>query len=168
MVQQIVSNRFLATGIPGEFSRSMNQDAIGKILKSTAEASNVVCRVVFNTAGNDEEVNVDIGGTLAGLLGFPKVTIRKSLDAQAFISNGSQVQVATRGYMCVNLPAAAKIGDFVYYNSTTKALLTAAPATAPAANSVRLPGGLVKGFNITAPGTAEIYFDLSGDTTVTA
>lgn len=167
MVQTTVSNRFLATGIPGEFSRSENQDTIGKILNSTDEAKNVVGRVVFNVAANSEEVTVDGAGTLAGLLGFPKVTVRQTLDAQAFISNETQVEIATRGYMFQILPAAANIGDFVYYNSTNSTLLTAAPAVAPPANSVRLPGGLVKGFKTTAAGIAEIYFDLSGSTVVT-
>lgn len=166
MVQTTVSNRFQATGIPGEFSRSENQDAFGAIINSTSEANNVIGRVVFSN-GSDE-VTVDGAGNLAGVLGFPKVTVRQTLDAQSFVGNGSQVEIATKGYMFVELPAAANVGDFVYYDSTTSALLTEAPAVAPPANSVRLPGGLVKGFNISGAGIAEIYFDLSGSTVVTA
>ena len=70
--------------------------------------------------------------------------------------------------MFVNLPAAAANGDFVYYNDTTGVLATAAPGTTAPSGHSRVPGGLVKGCNVTAAGTGEIYFDMAGSTVETA
>lgn len=167
-MQSSVTNEFLATGIPGEFSRSGNQETRGAILNSATEANNVVGRVVFTVDGNSNEVGVAANGNFAGILSSPKTAVRPTLDAQAFILNDTQVEVAERGYLFVTLPAAADNGDFVYFSDTTGALATAAPtATAPVGHT-RLPGGLVKGSNVTAAGVGEIYFDMAGSTVETA
>ncbi len=167
-MQSSVTNNFLATGIPGEFSRSGNQETRGAILNSESEANNIVGRVVFTVDGNSNEVGVAADGNFAGILSSPKTAVRPTLDAQAFILNDTQVEVAERGYLFVTLPAAASVGDFVYFSDTTGALATAAPAaTAPAGHS-RLPGGLVQGQNVTAAGVGEIYFDIAGSSVATA
>ena len=167
-MQSSVSNKFLATGIPGEFSRSGNQETRGAILASATEANNVVGRAVKTVTGNDYNVGVAANGNFAGLLSSPKTGIRANLDAQAFLPNATQVEVAERGYMFVTLPAAAAVGDFVYYSNTTGVLATAAPAaTAPVGHS-RLPGGLVQGQNVTGSGVGEIYFDIAGSAVATA
>ncbi len=166
-MQSSVTNNFLATGIPGEFSRSGNQETRGAILNSASEANNVAGRVVFTVDGNSNEVGVAADGNFAGILSSPKTAVRPTLDAQAFILNDTQVEVAERGYLFVTLPAAAAVGDFVYFSDTTGALATAAPAaTAPVGHS-RLPGGLVQGQNVTAAGVGEIYFDIAGSTVAT-
>ena len=64
--------------------------------------------------------------------------------------------------------AAAENGDFVYYSDTTGALATASPTITAPAGHTRLPGGLVKGLNVTTAGVAEIYFDMAGSTVETA
>lgn len=166
-MQTSVTNIFLATGIPGEFSRSQNQETRGAMLDSAVEANNVVGRVVFTVDGSDYNVGVAADGNIAGILCSPKSSVRPSLSPQAFLPNDTQVQVAESGYMFVTVAAAAAPGDFVYYSDTTGAIATAAPATAAPAGHSRLPGGTVKGLNVTAAGIAEIQFDLTGSTVKT-
>lgn len=163
-MQSSVTNEFLATGIPGEFSRSGNQETRGAILNSASEANNVVGRAVLTVAGNDNEVGVAADGNFAGILSSPKTGVRANLDPQAFLPNDSQVEVAERGYLFVTLPGAAAIGDFVYYSDTTGALATAAPAATAPVGFTRLPGGLIKGQNVAGAGVGEIYFDMAGST----
>jgi hypothetical protein len=167
-MQSSVVNKFQSTGIPGEFSRSHNQESRGAIINSATEANNIVGRVVLTFLGNDQNVGVAADGNFAGILSSPKTSIRPSLDAQAFLPNESQVEVAERGYLFVTLPATAVSGDFVYYSDTTGALATATPATSAPAGHSRLPGGLVKGLNVAIAGTGEIYFDMAGSTVATA
>jgi len=167
-MQSSVTNKFQATGIPGEFSRSDNQQSRGAIINSAVEANNIVGRVVKTITGSDSNVAVAGNGNFAGILSSPKTSIRPSLTAQAFLPNETQVEVAESGYLFVSLPAAAANGDFVYYSDTTGALATAAPATTAPAGHTRLPGGLVKGNNVTVAGTGEIYFDMAGSTVETA
>lgn len=168
MTQSSVVNRFQSTGIPGEFSRSHNQESRGAIIDSAIETNNVVGRAVNTFLANDQNVGVAADGNFAGILGFPKTSIRPSLAAQAFLPNKSQVEVAERGFMFVTLPAAAVAGDFVYYSDTTGELATRTPSTAAPAGHTRLPGGLVKGLNVTVAGIGEIYFDMAGSTVETA
>lgn len=163
-MQSSITNEFLATGIPGEFSRSTNQDARGAILNSASEALNVASVAVLDVAGNDFEVGVAADGNFAGLLSTPKAAVRATLDAQAFISNETQIEVATRGYLFVAIAKASAIGDFVYYNDTTGLLTSEAPGVTAPAGSTRLPGGLIKGLNVAGAGVAEIYFDIAGST----
>ncbi len=167
-MQSSVTNNFLATGIPGEFSRSGNQETRGAILNSASEANNVAGRVVFTVDGNSNEVGVAADGNFAGILSSPKTAVRPTLDAQAFILNDTQVEVAERGYLFVTLPDAAAVGDFVYFSDTTGALATAAPAAVAPVGHSRLPGGLVQGQNVTAAGVGEIYFDIAGSAVATA
>lgn len=163
-MQSSVSNQFLATGIPGEFSRSDNQQSRGAILNSGTESNNVVGRVVLTVEDNDYEVGVAADGNFAGILCSPKTGVRPALAAQAYLPNDTQVEVAESGYLFVTLSAAADVGDFVYYSDAAGVITTAAPgATAPASHT-RLPGGLVKGLNVTGAGVAEIYFDMAGST----
>ena len=165
-MQATVGNTFQATGIPGEFSRSDNQDSDGAILNSATEANNIVGRVVNYVSANQYEVGVAASGNVAGVLVNPKASYRLSLNPQAFLLNDSQGEFAKRGYLFVTLPAAALKGDFVYYSLTTGALETKAPAVAPTAGYARLPGGLVQLDN-TVAGVGEIYFDVAGSTVLT-
>ncbi len=167
-MQSSISNEFLATGIPGEFSRSVNQKARGAILNSATEANNVVGRVVLTVDGNSNEVGVAADGNFAGILSSPKTAVRPTLDAQAFILNDTQVEVAKSGYLFVTLTTTASVGDFVYYSNTTGALAAAAPTAAAPAGHSRLPGGLVEGQDVTVAGVGEIYFDIAGSTVATA
>lgn len=167
-MQSSVTNNFLANGIPGEFSRSDNQRARGAMIKSATEANNVPGRVVKTITGNNYDVAVGGNGNFAGILSTPKTAIRPTLDAQAFVTNETQIEVAKSGYLFVTLGAVASVGDFVYYTPATGVILTAAPATTAPAGSERVPGGIVEGLNVTAAGLAEISFDINGDAAKTA
>ena len=167
MVQKVVQNRELATGIPGEFYSNLHQRSEGKIINSDTESLNVIgVAVKQKSASVDDLVAVDGAGGLAGLLGTPKVVYRETLDSVAFVSNGQQVEVLKGGYVIVNLPGAANIGDWVYYSDTTGVLETKAPNAAPTAGHSRLPGGTVQIKTVTGAGVGIIYFDLAGDATV--
>lgn len=166
MVQTTVTNTHLATGIPGEFSRSANQDAVGVILNSATEANNVVGRILKYVDGNDYEAGVAASGNIAGMLCSPKASYRPALEAQAFLPNESQAEVATRGYLFVTLPAAADKGDYVYYSDTTGELETKAPGVIPTAGYTRVPGGVVT-LNNTVAGVGEIYIDILAGSTET-
>lgn len=166
--QSSVTNEFLATGIPGEFSRSENQRSRGAMIVSATEANNVFGRVVKDVAGNDYNVGVGASGNFAGILSCPKTAIRPQLEAQAFVANETGVEVAESGYVFVTLSAAAAIGDFVYYTPATGVILTAPPATTAPAGSERVPGGLVTGTNVSGAGVGEITFDINGDAAKTA
>ena len=167
-MQSSVTNKFLATGIPGEFSRSHNQETRGAVINSAVEANNVVGRVVLTILANEHEVGVAADGNFAGILASPKTSTRPSLDPRAFLPNESEVDVAERGYLFINLPASAVSGDFVYYADATGILATAPPATTAPASHTRVPGGLVKGCNVAGAGIGEIYFDMAGSTVETA
>ena len=163
-MQKTVGNYQLGLGRTGEFRKSDNQRTQGAILTSATEANNIVGRVVKHVASNDIQVGIAASGNLAGILGFPKSSVRPTLDPQAFLSNGTQCEFIEAGYVIVELPAVAAIGDFVYYSDTDGTLITAAPGVAPAAGHTRLPGGKVDEFNVTAAGQAVIYFDVAGST----
>ena len=163
MAQSSITNNFLASGIAGEFSRSINQDSFGAILNSTTEASNVAGRVVFTVEDNDEEVGVAADGNFAGIITNPKAGVRQTLATQEYVSNATQIDIATRGYMWVTVAAAAAKGDFVYFTASTGVISTEAPADVPAGTLTRLPGGIVK-TTVTAAGLCEIEFDITGST----
>jgi hypothetical protein len=166
MVQKVVQNIEFATGIPGEFYTNLHQRTVGKIINSTTESLNVIgVAVKQKTSSVDDEVAVDGTGALAGLLGMPKVVYRNTLDPVTFVSNGQQVEVLKAGYVVVNLPAAANIGDWVYYSDTTGVLETQAPGAVPSSGHSRLPGGTVQIKTVTEAGVGIIYFDLAGDAT---
>ncbi len=166
-MQSSVTNEFLASGVAGEFSRSTNQDAFGAILNSSTESTNVAGRVVLTTEDNDYEVGVNSDGVFAGILASPKTGVRQTLATQAYITNATQVEVATRGYLWVEVASTADKGDLVYYTPATGVISTLAPDTAPT-TEVRLPGGIVVGKNVTEAGLCEIYFDIAGSTAVPA
>jgi len=161
-MQTSITNEFLTNGIAGEFSRSDNCHADGKILQSTTEANNVAGRVVLTTEDNDYEVGINAGGVFAGILASPKMGIRQTLETQLYITNATQVEVAVRGYLWVELATAANVGDLVYYTAATGVISAKDPSVAPEATEIRIPGGQVVGKNVTTAGLAEIYIDIAG------
>lgn len=165
MVQKAVVNSALGTGVVGEFYSNQPQRTRGQIINSATESLNVIGSVLTKVADSDDQSGVAASGVFAGILCSPKSLVRQGLDAQTTIANGTQVEVAMQGYLIVNLPAAADIGDFVYFSDTTGVLSTAAPgATAPVGTS-RVPGGTVQIKNVTDAGQGIIYLDSAGDTT---
>jgi hypothetical protein len=81
MVQSVVANRFLGSGIVGEFARSENQRSRGAILVETSDTSNMPGRVVLSSATNGYEVRVGFTGNFAGIIACPKTAVRATLEA---------------------------------------------------------------------------------------
>lgn len=167
-MQKSVGNSALATVAVGEFYTDGDRVTRGMIINSASEANNVIGRVLTQVADEDDQAGVAASSIFAGILCSPKSLVRATLDPQSTVPNGTPVEVAKRGFIGVNLPATADIGDFVYYSDTTGELSTAAPNVAPAVGTTRVPGGTVEYFNVAAAGVAVIYVDFSGDTTVGA
>ena len=165
MTQKIVSNKALGTGVAGEFHTTEPQRTRGKLLVSANAALNLIAVAVTQVASEEDQVGVAASAVFAGILGSPKSLQRVGLDAQTTIPNGTAVECILQGYVIVNLPASAAIGDFVYFTDATGLLTTAAPgATAPAL-STRVPGGTVQIRNVASAGLGIIYLDSAGDKT---
>lgn len=165
MVQKTVSNSALGLGVAGEFYSNQPQRTRGQIITSATEALNIIGSVLTKVADEDDQSGVAASAVFAGILCSPKSLARQGLDAVTVIPNGTQVEVAQQGYLIVNLPAAADIGDFVYFSDTTGVLSTAAPAAVTPAGTSRVPGGTVQIKNVTVAGLGIIYLDSAGDTT---
>lgn len=165
MTQKIVLNKALGTGVAGEFYSTEPQRTRGKILVSATEALNLIAVAVTHVANEEDQVGVAASAVFAGIIGSPKSLQRVGLDAQTVIPNGTVIECVLQGYLVVNLPAAAAIGDFVYFNDTTGLLTTVAPATIPPAGVTRVPGGTVQIKNVAVAGLGIIYLDAAGDKT---
>tara|TARA_R100000951_G_scaffold62227_1_gene52235 strand:- start:13438 stop:13986 length:549 start_codon:yes stop_codon:yes gene_type:complete len=165
MTQKIVSNKALGTGVAGEFYSTEPQRTRGKILTSASEALNLIGVALTQVAGEEDQAGVAASGVFAGILGSPKSLQRVGLDAQTVVPNGTAVECILQGYVVVNLPAAANIGDFVYYSDTTGLLATAAPAASTPAGHSRVSGGTVQIRNVAGAGLGIIYLDAAGDST---
>lgn len=165
MTQKIVSNKALGTGVAGEFYSTEPQRTRGKLLVSANAALNLIAVAVTQVAGEEDQVGVAASAVFAGILGSPKSLQRVGLDAQTAVPNGTAVECILQGYVIVNLPAAAAIGDFVYFNDTTGLLSTAAPAAIAPVGTSRVPGGTVQIKNVAAAGLGIIYLDGAGDKT---
>lgn len=163
MGQKSVTNAALGSGVVGEFYSSAPQGTRSLILNSANAALNVIGRVVTFVDDQNEQAGVAASSRFAGIIGFPKSLARQGLADSTTIPNSTVAELVTQGYMYVNLPAAAKKGDYVYWTNATGALTTVAPNAAPPANSTRVPGGTVQIFNVTAAGIAVIYVDFAGD-----
>ena len=165
MVQKTVTNKFLGSGVVGEFYSTDMQRTTGQILNSASDALNVVGSVLTKVTGSDNQSGVAASSVFSGILSNPKGLVRSTLDAQSTVPNGSQVELIQQGFVFVSLPATAAIGDYVYYSDTTGALSTAAPDAAAPAGTSRVPGGTVQVNNVTTAGIAVIYLDSAGDLT---
>ena len=103
-----------------------------------------------------------VGGTgiIAGILvnskqyslyGDATGTLAPSLT----LPNNAQATLVKMGTVVVNLPAAAAIGDEIQYNTTTGALISVAPGTAPA-TGYAVCNAVVSRYTVTAAGPAVI------------
>lgn len=165
MVQKTVTNSALGSGVVGEFYSNEPQRTRGQIINSATESLNVIGSVLTKVDDEDDQAGVAASTVFAGVLVSPKSLARQGLEAQTVIPNGTQVELAQQGFIFVDLPAAADIGDFVYFSDTDGTLSTAAPTATAPAGSTRLPGGTVQIKNVTAAGLGIIYLDSAGDKT---
>src|ERR1700733_6207797 len=121
-------------GVPGElFTDSPYQSQPYTIYTSASAAYNIIgstcCTVTsqgFCEAGGT--------GVFAGFLVDPKDvalfgTNGIPLNPTLTVPNYTQVECLTMGTIVVQLPAAAAIGDYVVYNTTTGAISTITPSS---------------------------------------
>ena len=168
MGQTTISTTYLGTGVVGEFARNENQRSRQMFLNSDTESYNVPGSVVLMEDGEDDVCGVAQDGNFAGILISPKNAVRASLDEVEYFSNDALAEVAEQGYLFVELDGSANIGDYVYYSDTDGTLTALDPDTTMTTGYSRLPGGIVERYNLSAAGTAIIYFDKAGDRTETA
>lgn len=148
-------------------------------LNSGTPANNVVGRAFtviadatgsYNTTADPAALQVGAGGTtvLAGILANPKIyallgtAANGTLAPSLTLPNNTMVELVqeTAG-LIVALPAAAAIGDWLYYLNADGSLLTAAPGSGNApANSTRVPNGRVTRYGIAAAGLAVVEFNI--------
>lgn len=154
-------------GIVGEVAFGGPFYAEPKILNSTSAANNVIGRAFQQVSSVDDDVTADAGaaGVFAGILAFPKEhstagTSAGALEPTLTLLNEEVASLVkeARG-MIVALPAAANIGDVVYYNFSTGVLSTTAPGATVPTGTTRVPNGVVVRNNI--PGAGLAYIDFS-------
>lgn len=164
-LQTSIENRNMASGVVGEFSRNDNSFSFTGVLESSDESQNefgVGVSFTLPLTGDDTfAVGNPIGTTFAGILCCPKSATRPDLEASPFVKNGTFVEIATRGFLSVNLNGGGSRGDLVYCSQFTGELLALSPDSAPTAGLIRVPGGLVTR-EAQDSGIAEIYIDIAG------
>jgi hypothetical protein len=164
------SNVFLLTGqgVPGELYNDYPRRAQSFTINSTTPADNIIGGSFFTvlSQGFAQAGNGSANLGAAGFLINPKVyalqgnTTFGVLSPSMTLPNFTQAEFLTEGSIYVTLPAAANIGDFVYYNNVTGALTSLPPATTPVTGTT-FTGAFVDVYTVTGAGLAVITVDPS-------
>jgi structural protein gp24 len=141
MAFQTTVNLVSGAGVPGDFYSDSPRICESFILNSVSALNNVFGRAFTKIAGADNQGQAQVGnptttGVFAGFLVNPKGSVNYGILGNALaptlvLPNESQAELLTMGTIFVTLPAAAAIGDYVYFDNTTGALTTQAPGSAP-------------------------------------
>lgn len=164
----VVGELFLEGPLRGQPARLVTtdptQNVVGRVFTVTTDATGS-----YNTTADPAALQVGAGGTgvIAGILANPKVyallgtAANGTLAASLTLPNNTMVELVqeTAG-LIVSLPAAAAIGDWVWFAQATGALQTTAPGASAPAGTTRLPNGRVTRYGIAAAGLAVIEFDI--------
>jgi hypothetical protein len=150
------------TGIVGEIILDGPLRAQPGILRSTAQANNVIGRAFTLVAGTDDVFSADQGtgvGVFSGILVNPKVyatsgTTAGTLEPTLTLPNETQAEFLTMGIIIVSLAAAASIGDNVYYDPDNGAL--SAGLAPPGSFTDQVPNATVVRQSTTGAGLAII------------
>lgn len=158
-------------GVPGELAFEGPLRGQPAVLNSGTPANNVIGRAFtivddatgnFDTVADPQPLEVAAGGTgvFAGILANPKVysnpgVTGNTLGANLTLPNGTIVELVqeTAGII-IQVPAACAIGDWVWFNQTTGALVTTAPGASAPATSSRVPNGRITRYESAAAGLA--------------
>lgn len=165
MGQTSIVNKELGSGVVGEFYSTEPQRTREKLLESAKPALNKIGVAVTQVENEDDQVGVGASRVFAGIIGSPKSLVRQGLDNVTTIKNGVLVECYLQGYMFVDLPASAAIGDYVYYSNADGTLSSSSPVNPAPAGTTRVPGGTVRIKNVLSSGIAIIYLDDAGDKT---
>lgn len=174
---QSVVGAVIGFGIVGELAFEGPLTAQPGRLASGDAANNVMGRAFTVTDGgtgqplagdngaNPHTLVVAAGGAgvFAGILANPKVYASYGTQAegafgpQLTLPNGTIVELVTGTTgITVQLPAAANVGDVVYFTNATGVLVTTAPGAAAPAASTLLAGWTVRRYESTGAGLAVI------------
>lgn len=159
MAFQTVVNQLSGLGVPGELYQFSPYKAQPFTIVSGTQANNVYGRVFTKTSQGVAAA----GGTnvFAGYLIGPKdaasfgTTGGGPLAPTLVLQNNQIGQLLTMGSIIVQLPAAAAIGDHVYYSTTDGSLSTIVPGGTPASGTA-FAHAEVDYFTVTAAGLAVI------------
>jgi structural protein gp24 len=155
---QTVVQFLTGQGTQGDLYGDQPVRCLPYILNSASAANNIFGNAF--TVVSQGVAEAGGAGVFAGFLVNPKNSAlfgngTYALSPAITLPNGSQAQLLTMGLFYAYLPAAAAIGDYVVYNTTTGALATIAP-------SGTVPGGFafaqafVDVLTVTAAGLAII------------
>lgn len=149
----------LATGVIGDFAVVDGGERVFPYMLDSASAANNVIARAF-TVKSEGVAQAGGSGVFAGILVNPKSYAYNGLfnnsSDQLALPNGANGELAKRGYVFVRLPAAAAIGDYVVYNTTTGVLSTVTDPQTPGAGNALVPNARVAMYTITVAGIAVI------------
>lgn len=114
----------MISGLPGCISHDGPTRAAPFVLDSGTEANNVFGRAFTLADQATETAQAGGAGTFVGIMINPKT----HAIATDYAGNGTVGEFCTMGELCVQVEAAANIGDAVFFEITT-GKLTAAAAT---------------------------------------
>lgn len=150
----------MGAGIPGELFNDGPRRCKTATLVSASAANNIFGSVF--TYASQFTAQAGSGGArgFAGFLVGPKEqalygTSAGTLNPSLTLPNNIQAELLYMGSIFVQLPAAANIGDYVFYNNTTGLLTTLPPGTTPVTGTT-FANAVVDFFDISAAGLAVI------------
>ena len=149
----------IATGVVGDFAFIDGGERVFSYMLDSANAANNMIARAF-TVKSEGVAQAGGTGVFAGIFVNPKVHpyngFYDNASTQLTVPNGKHVELAKRGYVFVTLPAAAAIGDYVVYNTTTGALSTVTDPQTPGAGNALVPNARVSTYTVAAAGLAVI------------
>lgn len=131
------------------------------IIDSTDPANNVFGRA-FTILSEGKAAAGAEGGSFAGILVGPKehasygTSAGGPLAPTLTLADNVVGELLSEGSVIVTLPAAAAIGDLVYFTDATGVLTTIAPGAAAPALSTLIEGAYVDRFTVSGAGLAVI------------
>lgn len=148
-------------GVIGEIFDSGPHRAQPFIIDSTDPANNVFGRA-FTVLSEGKAAAGAEGGSFAGILINPKAHASYGTAAGGplaptlTLADNVVGELLSEGSIIVTLPAAAAIGDLVYFTDATGVLTTIAPGGVAPANSTLIEGAYVDRFTVADAGLAVI------------
>lgn len=149
-------------GVVGEIFDDGPHRAQPFILRSDSAADNVFGRAFTVLSEGVAEAGKDGTQIFAGILINPKThasygtTAGGPLAPTLTLANEVVGELLSEGSIVVTLPAAAAIGDLVWFTDATGVLTTTAPDAAAPANSTQIKGAYVDRFTVSGAGLAVI------------
>jgi hypothetical protein len=148
-------------GVPGELFTNRPWDGYSYTINSVSAAYNIIGATAVTQQAAEGYVAAGQGAStssvFAGIIAMPKdyALYSGTFTPTLTVANQSLITAVVEGTMIVTLPAAAAIGDYVVYNTTTGALSTIAPG-ADLASGTAFAQAIVVNKIVSAAGLAVI------------